>query len=125
MTISRDALAAELAATHDLDETAAAESVALYAEQLDAPDGDLTNTDADHIRRALQAALAHDTGAPVDAVYEATAELARLRNDVALAEQDWRAAIRAALADGQRVVDIAEAAGISRERVYQIRDGRR
>lgn len=41
------------------------------------------------------------------------------------AETDWRAAIQQAIARGARVVAIAEAAGISRERVYQIRDGRR
>lgn len=62
---------------------------------------------------------------PVTTVQEATDKLAAARDALADADGRWRAAIRAALADGQRVVDIAEAAGISRERVYQIRDGRR
>ena len=89
MTTTREALAADLAARHDLDETAAREAVTIYAGQLGAPDGDLTD--------------------------EAAAD----------ADRAWRAAIRAALIDGQRAVDVALAAGISRERVYQIRDGRR
>lgn len=61
-------------------------------------------------------------GGPLAAVREATEQRERL-SDV---EQHWRATIRAAADDpATRVVDIAKAAGISRERVYQIRDGRR
>lgn len=42
------------------------------------------------------------------------------------AEQEWRRAIQAAVALRRyKVTAVAEAAGISRERVYQIRDGRR
>lgn len=52
-------------------------------------------------------------------------QLATARGRVSACEKELAAAICAALADGQRVVDVAEAAGISRERVYQIRDGRR
>lgn len=117
-TITRADLAAILAAKHDLDETAAAEAVTVYAEQLGAAPGDLSDEEAEHIDLALQAQLAHDTGAPLDRIMAAT--VARQE-----AEAEWRASIRAALSDGQRVVDIAEAAGISRERVYQLRDGRR
>jgi AcrR family transcriptional regulator len=43
----------------------------------------------------------------------------------ALADQEWRQGIVAALSDGMSVADIAAAAGISKARVYQIRDGRR
>jgi len=61
-------------------------------------------------------------GGPLAAVREAT-EQRELLADV---EQHWRATIRAAAEDPEtRVVDVAKAAGISRERVYQIRDGRR
>jgi len=125
MTITREALAADLAARHDLDETAAVEAVTIYAEQLGAPDGDLTDTDAEHIDLALQAHLTHDTGRPLDVITEATEAKRSADETAADADRTWRAAIRNALADGQRVVDVAEAAGISRERVYQIRDGRR
>jgi hypothetical protein len=122
---SRRELAAELATTHDIDEAAAAEAVEVYAGQLGADDGDLTDEDTDHIRRAVEAHAAHDVGAPLDAVAAAT-EAKRLADETAAdADREWRTTIRAALSDGQRAVDIAEAAGISRERVYQIRDDRR
>lgn len=62
--------------------------------------------------------IAYGKSTALDAVAAATGARA-------VAETAWREAIRAAVADGQRVVDVAEAAGISRERVYQIRDGRR
>lgn len=58
------------------------------------------------------------------AVVDATQNLRAHQLGVEDAVAAWREAIRAALADGQRVVDVAEVAGISRERVYQIRDGR-
>lgn len=123
--ITRDDLADELAATHDIIEQAAAEAVEVYAEQLGAGDGDLAAEDADHIRRALEASLAHDVGAPLDAVAVATATLAAARNDAAGAEQDWREAIRAALAAGQRRADVADTAGVSVARIDQIRAHRR
>jgi AcrR family transcriptional regulator len=41
------------------------------------------------------------------------------------AEGVWRATIQAAIRKGVRVADIAEAAGISAARVYQIRDNAR
>jgi cell division protein FtsL len=40
-------------------------------------------------------------------------------------ETEWRQLIQAAIADGYRVAEIAEAAGITATRVYQIRDNRR
>lgn len=125
MTTSRTDLATNLAAEHDIDTTAAAEAVQVYAEQLGAAPGDLTDDDAERIGLALQAHLAHDVGAPLDLVADATHTLAERRAEVEEVEMQWRAAIRAAVKAGQRVVDVAEAAGISRERVYQIRDWRR
>lgn len=41
------------------------------------------------------------------------------------ADQEWREMIRTAVAAGARVTEVAMTAGISRERVYQIKDGRR
>lgn len=125
MTITREALAADLAARHDLDLAAAEEAITIYAEQLGAAPGDLTDDDAEHIDLALQSHLAHDTGRPLDDVAEAT-EAKRVADETATeADRAWREAIRSALADGQRVVEIAGVARITRERVYQIRDGRR
>lgn len=46
--------------------------------------------------------------------------------DMARAADDtWRALIRHGVSQGYGVTALADAAGISRERVYQIRDGRR
>jgi DNA-binding phage protein len=41
------------------------------------------------------------------------------------ADAEWRSTIRRAIEMGVPVTRIAAAAGVSRERVYQIRDGRR
>jgi DNA-binding phage protein len=41
------------------------------------------------------------------------------------ADEEWRERIRTAIAQGTAVSYIAESAGISRQRVYQIRDGKR
>lgn len=58
---------------------------------------------------------------PLEVVRQATAKKA----EIEAADREWRDAIRAAIAAGERVVDIAAAAGVTRDRVYQIRDGRR
>lgn len=123
--ITRTDLAADIASARDIDRSAAAEAVEVYAEHLGVAPGDLTDEDVEHIRRALDAHMAHDPGGPLDEVADATESKRRADEAAADADRAWRAAIRAALADGQRVVDIAETAGVSRERVYQIRDGRR
>jgi hypothetical protein len=62
---------------------------------------------------------------PLAGVQEATERLSLLRGETDRAEQNWRAAIRAALAAGVPVVDLADTAGVSRARIYQIRDDRR
>jgi len=51
--------------------------------------------------------------------------LAKRRRMVASAEETLATAIRAALSAGVRATEVAQLAGISRARVYQIRDGRR
>lgn len=55
----------------------------------------------------------------------ATAAKAAAERDADEADQAWRTAIQEAVAHGFRISVIAEAAGISAARVYQIRDGRR
>lgn len=63
---------------------------------------------------------------PLDPLKAATAAKARADQDAGEADKAWRQAIRQAVADGFKVAVVAEAAGgISRERVYQIRDDRR
>jgi len=51
--------------------------------------------------------------------------LTKARARTAEAEEFLHDAIRGALANGVRAAEIAEAVGISRARVYQIRDGKR
>ena len=63
-----------------------------------------------------------ETPGPLELVRQATARKAEAEQ----ADQDWREAIKAAIAAGERVVDIAAAAGgIHVTRVYQIRDNKR
>lgn len=61
----------------------------------------------------------------LDRIRELTEQRARADADYAWADQQWRAFIQALASNGQRVVEIAEAADITPARVYQIRDGRR
>lgn len=56
---------------------------------------------------------------PLEAVRQATAA----KEAALTADRDWREAIKAAIAAGERVAEIAAAAGVSAARVYQIRDG--
>lgn len=58
-------------------------------------------------------------------IRRATRKLTEARERAQAAEADWQAKIRIAVRQGIPVIEVAEAAGISRERVYQIRDGRR
>jgi hypothetical protein len=52
-------------------------------------------------------------------------KLAKARERVTAVEDELATVIRAALSEGWSASVIAEAAGMSRQRVYQIRDGRR
>lgn len=58
-------------------------------------------------------------------VRTAARNLERARQRAADAEAKLGESIRGAVADGHAAAAIAAAAGISRARVYQIRDGRR
>jgi len=125
MTTTRADLAQQIGDTMDIDYAAARDAVDVYAGQLDAPDGHLSDENAEHIRQALAAEFSVASHAPLDAVIEATAAKDKANQDAEEADRVWREAIRAAVMAGERVVEIAEAARISRDRVYQIRDGRR
>jgi hypothetical protein len=59
------------------------------------------------------------------ALRQSTEDVTAARQAAADEDTAWRYMIRAALADGVPVVEVAELTGISRARVYQIRDGRR
>lgn len=62
---------------------------------------------------------------PLEPLKAATAAKAAADADAAAADQAWRKEIKDAVAHGFKVSVVAEAAGISVPRVYQIRDGRR
>lgn len=62
---------------------------------------------------------------PLAAVRDTTDEMSKLREAAGQAEHRWHRAIRAALKAGITPTAIAEAAKISRTRVYQIQDGTR
>jgi hypothetical protein len=66
-----------------------------------------------------------DAQSYLDAIAVTGAEREQAVRDADALELRWREAIKAAIGAGVRVLDIATTAGISRERVYQIRDGRR
>lgn len=58
-------------------------------------------------------------------ISKAARDLATARERVAAAEEKLARVIRIALHNGLPATEIAELAGISRQRVYQIRDGKR
>ncbi len=60
-----------------------------------------------------------------EAVRRTAFALAERRRVASIAEDELASAIRIALRSGVPATEIAELAGISRARVYQIRDGRR
>lgn len=61
----------------------------------------------------------------VERIAEATRERTQAQAELDRKDVQWRGLIAAAVKGGRPIAEIAEAAGISRQRVYQIRDGRR
>jgi hypothetical protein len=62
---------------------------------------------------------------PLEPLKAATAAKAAADADADAADKAWRTEIKTAVAHGFKVAVVAEAAGISVPRVYQIRDDRR
>ncbi|MFE1272056.1 hypothetical protein [Streptomyces sp. NPDC058758] len=69
--------------------------------------------------------LADVLGAPDPSNTNELANVTATAHQLKLAEQKRDDAIRAAINAGHSVIGIANAAGLSRARIYQIRDGRR
>jgi hypothetical protein len=65
------------------------------------------------------------SGDPIDRIRKASAERGEAADRAARADMFWRWEIERQVKAGVPVAQIAEAAGISRQRVYQIRDGKR
>ncbi|MEW1939272.1 hypothetical protein AB0331_18175 [Dietzia maris] len=125
-TLSARDLARELADTHDIDHDSALESVEIYLDQIEQLDhididrDDISDDHADTVRDAFDASTDTTHVSALD-------ELAEVRDklDTLTKLQDERARlIRKALAGGARVVDIVAASGLTRARIYQVRDGR-
>jgi AcrR family transcriptional regulator len=58
-------------------------------------------------------------------IRRATNKLADAREREQEAEAEWQLKIRIAVGQGMPVADVANAAGVSKARIYQIRDRRR
>jgi hypothetical protein len=126
MPVTTAALAAELDVTVDTVDTLVGQIV-----DIDGPDAvvitsgryytTITDEAADTVREQLRGEPADPD--PLLTVAEATQDLRDAQAQVDEAEARRDAAVRAAIERGMRIVDIAEAAGLTRGRVYQIRDG--
>lgn len=118
-------IAAAIAYHLDIDQGAALTLATTYAAQLDypvpeggqAPDVEVTAEDAGHILSAAGVAQAAAAASVLDDIVDAVGAI-----EAATVERDRL--IRRAIADGVPRAAIASAAGLSRARVYQIRDGR-
>lgn len=123
-------LADELAEQYDTDRTAMLEAVTTYAGQI-SDDTDLWDADTDELTedgeeivRGSIAAWQGDTIATDTILSELTeAQDAVNLHDEQTARRDG--AVRAAIAATVPVIRIAEMTGLTRARIYQIRDGRR
>lgn len=62
---------------------------------------------------------------PLDSLIAATAAKATADADADAADAVWRKEIKEAIAHGFKIAVIAEAAGVSTTRVYQVRDDKR
>lgn len=116
-------VADQIAEKFDVDRDAALTLATTYAAQLDYdaaeggqyPNLEVSDEDAQVILESAAAAYADDAPAVLDDITAIAIQIPQL-------EADRDSLIRRAIADGVRVQDIAEAAGLSRARVYQIRD---
>lgn len=122
--IDSRALAAELAETYDVDPDHALEAVNLHLEQLSEIDGvpvdEISADESGTIREAFWAAM---SSSHVDALDDLADVRAKI-DDLADLQAERASLVRKALRDGARVADIANASGLTRGRIYQIRDGR-
>lgn len=127
MTSTRE-LAEKIAEERDVPVPEMLEIVRVYA-GLIADDTDLYDVEADEFSDAGAELIV--TSVTESALYTTASvldDLAEAQEDVDRQEDRLRrrdAAIRAALKEGVSVREIVKRTGLSRERVYQIRDGRR
>lgn len=122
-------LAIRTAGRFDMTDEAAEDTLRIYLKQVESVDqrtidpDNINDDDADFLVEAV--AHAHSDGLlgerEVDYVYEVSMDYADARSRLTDAEAERNTAIKAALDAGARVRDVAAAAGLSRQRVEQIR----
>lgn len=133
MPVSLDILTARVSGRLGIDDTAARTALETYSAQVADHDSrtidldDLSDDDAEFLAGAVAAAQrAGDLGdRELDILADAARALDAAEQAVEAARHDRDQAVRAAISAGARIVDITAITGLSRNRVYQIRDGRR
>lgn len=130
---SIDILTARISGRLGIDEAAARDALETYAAQVADHDGrdidldDLTDDDAAFLEGAVAAAQrAGDLGdRELDILADTVTALTAAEAAAEAARHDRDQAVRAAISAGARIIDITATTGLHRNRVYQIRDGRR
>lgn len=133
MTTTAHDLATRISARHGVDGDFAAEAVETYRAQVEEIDGreidrdEITQGDADFIIASFASAQrAGDFGTrELDTLAYAARSVEDANRVLRDAQATRDRAIRNALARGARVVDVMVAAGVSRARIDQIRQGSR
>ena len=126
-----DQLAAKVAGALGIDDKAAADTAETYTSQIEALESreidrdDISPTDAGFILEACrQAQRAGDLGERELATVESLAKRVAHTQDALLAESAERdRAIIAAIQAGARIKDVMDVTGLTRSRIYQIREG--
>lgn len=132
-TYTIDEYAQGVAENWDIPVDVAREHITACVEQI-ADDPDLWDAENEKIRRDGEYIIARklqdvfmsrEADAAMAEVRSATAKVESLTSELDNAKQYRDAKIRTAIQRGKSVADLTQATGLSRERVYQIRDGRR
>lgn len=126
-----DQLAAKIAGTLGIDDNAAADAAETYTSQVEALESreidrdDISTTDADFILEACrQAQRAGDLGERELSTLEDHAKRVENAQNTLLSESAERdRAIIAAIQAGARIKDVMNVTGLTRSRIYQIREG--
>ena len=126
-----DQLAAKVAGALGIDDKAAADTAETYTSQIEALESreidrdDISPTDAGFKNEACrQAQRAGDLGERELATVESLAKRVEHTQDALLAESAERdRAIIAAIQAGARIKDVMDVTGLTRSRIYQIREG--
>lgn len=124
-------LADDLASSCDIDIDAARRSAEVYLEQIEDSHGrvidrnNIPEDDVVTVRTAVMNGLfALSTAAQVDALAEASEGVAAARRVLDARTHERTVLVRKALAAGVPIPFVIDASGLSRARIYQIKDGK-